>query len=431
MYNGTVVTSNGNGAAPQGCYYYQHTYDGNNNVQNQMTNHQNQPHHQPDGGGGINRTYYQSHGTAPIQQRTMLSPDLAQDLQFVGSDVPFYDNDVTKKDNYQYTNLQPPVLSQASNQYSNNTVMEYILATEPIDDLQWEQTRAWQYSKHPQQWSDTEVLEWLINWSKQANIDLLDLKFIPELNRMDGQTLCSLSEQQFFTLDNQYGPMIYQSLQTELSNHYHPLSPSSLEMSSFESDHRLPAFHNTWTTDPFSNLLCVAGSDIQGSSPSSSHDSDREDRESTSSSMSTANEKSTINASFISSTLCSEILEGKKPGRRGRPPKTEARSSRSRQGKGNGKLWEFIRDLLLDPATNPSLIRWERPEDGIFKFVQSDRVAKMWGDRKQNPRMTYEKLSRAMRYYYKSQVLLPVFGRRLVYKFGPNATGWRHGPGYH
>ena len=93
--------------------------------------------------------------------------------------------------------------------------------------------------------------------------------------------------------------------------------------------------------------------------------------------------------------------------------------------KGNGKLWEFIRDLLLNPVTNPALIRWERREDGVFKFVQSDKVAKMWGERKQNPRMTYEKLSRAMRYYYKSQVLLPVFGRRLVYKFGPNATGWR------
>ena len=93
--------------------------------------------------------------------------------------------------------------------------------------------------------------------------------------------------------------------------------------------------------------------------------------------------------------------------------------------KGNGKLWEFIRDLLLNPLTNPALIRWERREDGVFKFVQSDKVAKMWGERKQNPRMTYEKLSRAMRYYYKSQVLLPVFGRRLVYKFGPNATGWR------
>ena len=66
-------------------------------------------------------------------------------------------------------------------------------------------------------------------------------------------------------------------------------------------------------------------------------------------------------------------------------------------GKGNGKLWEFIRDLLLDPITNPSFIRWERREDGIFKFVQSDKVAKLWGQRKQNPRMTYEKLSRAMR----------------------------------
>lgn len=63
----------------------------------------------------------------------------------------------------------------------------------------------------------------------------------------------------------------------------------------------------------------------------------------------------------------------------------------------NGKLWEFIRDLLLNDRTNPSFIRWERREDGVFKFVQSDKVAKMWGERKQNPKMTYEKLSRAMR----------------------------------
>lgn len=106
--------------------------------------------------------------------------------------------------------------------------------------------------------------------------------------------------------------------------------------------------------------------------------------------------------------------------KRGRPRKKGIRSA----DKVNGKLWEFIRDLLLNDRTNPSFIRWERREDGVFKFVQSDKVAKMWGERKQNPKMTYEKLSRAMRYYYKSKVLLPVFGRRLVYKFGPNATGW-------
>jgi len=52
-------------------------------------------------------------------------------------------------------------------------------------------------------------------------------------------------------------------------------------------------------------------------------------------------------------------------------------------------------------------------------------VAKLWGSKKDNIDMNYEKLSRAMRYYYKSQVLLPVYGKRLVYKFGPTATGWR------
>ncbi|GFS46430.1 ETS homologous factor [Trichonephila inaurata madagascariensis] len=376
------------------------------------------------------KTYYQSHATAPVQQRTMLSPDLTPDLQFVGSDVPFYDNDVCKKE-MQYIDLQPPILSQTSNQYSNSAIMEYMFPNGTNEDLQWETTRPWQY-KPPNQWTESEVLEWLINWSRQTGIDLLELNCMTELNRMNGQTLCELSQSDFYTLDHQYGPLLHQSLQNEIANHHYQLSPTSLDVSSsIRSDNPLPAFH-TWSNDTYSQLLSVVGSDIQGSSPSSSHDSDREDRESTSSSMSTANEKSAINTpAFIMSSLCSDIVDGKKPGRRGRPPKSEARSSRSRQGKGNGKLWEFIRDLLLDPVTNPSLIRWERPEDGIFKFVQSDRVAKMWGDRKQNPRMTYEKLSRAMRYYYKSQVLLPVFGRRLVYKFGPNATGWRHGPGCH
>ncbi|KAG8195129.1 hypothetical protein JTE90_013603 [Oedothorax gibbosus] len=345
----------------------------------------------------------------------MLSPDLAPDLQFVGSDVPFYDNDIVKKE-MQYIDLQPPMLSQNSNQYNNSVIMEYMFPNGTNDDLQWETTRPWQY-KPPNQWTESEVLEWLINWSRQTGIDLLELNCMPELNRMNGQSLCALTQSDFYTLDHQYGPLLHQSLQNEIANHHYQLSPTSMDIAaSLRADNPLPAFH-TWSNDTYSQLLSVVGSDIQGSSPSSSHDSDREDRESTSSSMSTANEKLALNnPEYLMTTLCPEITDAKKPGRR---------------GKGNGKLWEFIRDLLLDPATNPSLIRWERPEDGIFKFVQSDRVAKMWGDRKQNPRMTYEKLSRAMRYYYKSQVLLPVFGRRLVYKFGPNATGWRHGPGYH
>ncbi|TMS36554.1 hypothetical protein L596_003693 [Steinernema carpocapsae] len=30
-------------------------------------------------------------------------------------------------------------------------------------------------------------------------------------------------------------------------------------------------------------------------------------------------------------------------------------------------------------------------------------------------------------YYYNTKILLPVSGRRLVYRFGPNAQGWRNG----
>lgn len=89
------------------------------------------------------------------------------------------------------------------------------------------------------------------------------------------------------------------------------------------------------------------------------------------------------------------------------------------------RLWEFIRNLLMDPATNPSLIRWENRDEGTFKLMQSKTIAFMWGMKKGNRGMTYEKLSRAMRYYYRRQVFAPVLGKRLVYRFGPRAVGWK------
>ncbi|KAM5319487.1 ETS homologous factor isoform 4-T4 [Glossophaga mutica] len=88
-------------------------------------------------------------------------------------------------------------------------------------------------------------------------------------------------------------------------------------------------------------------------------------------------------------------------------------------------LWEFIRDILLNPERNPGLIKWEDRSEGIFRFLKSEAVAQLWGKKKNNSSMTYEKLSRAMRYYYKREILERVDGRRLVYKFGKNARGWR------
>ncbi|KAL1459806.1 hypothetical protein WDU94_011760 [Cyamophila willieti] len=73
---------------------------------------------------------------------------------------------------------------------------------------------------------------------------------------------------------------------------------------------------------------------------------------------------------------------------------------------------------------NPSLICWEKYEEGKFRFVQSDKVAALWGDTKHNETYNYEKFSRAMRYYYKHDILRSVDGR-LIYQFGANAVGWR------
>jgi len=130
---------------------------------------------------------------------------------------------------------------------------------------------------------------------------------------------------------------------------------------------------------------------------------------------------------------------------RGRPRKMHPISSTSsddsdeevttRRGRGRREamrgnhLWEFIRDLLKDSMCCPKYIRWEDRKDGIFRFVNSEAVANMWGRKKNNPQMTYEKLSRAMRYYYKREILERVDGRRLVYKFGKNAAGWREAAG--
>lgn len=71
--------------------------------------------------------------------------------------------------------------------------------------------------------------------------------------------------------------------------------------------------------------------------------------------------------------------------------------------------------------------RWEDPEQGVFRIIESEKLARLWGEKKNNQKMTYEKLSRAMRTYYEKQILVPVpktglYPKKLVYKFGPGKS---------
>ena len=61
-------------------------------------------------------------------------------------------------------------------------------------------------------------------------------------------------------------------------------------------------------------------------------------------------------------------------------------------------------------------IAWEGT-NGEFKLMDPDEVARRWGERKSKPNMNYDKLSRALRYYYDKNIMTKVHGKRYAYKF--------------
>ncbi|KFZ65127.1 Friend leukemia integration 1 transcription factor, partial [Podiceps cristatus] len=84
-------------------------------------------------------------------------------------------------------------------------------------------------------------------------------------------------------------------------------------------------------------------------------------------------------------------------------------------GSGQIQLWQFLLELLSD-SSNASCITWEGT-NGEFKMTDPDEVARRWGERKSKPNMNYDKLSRALRYYYDKNIMTKVHGKRYAYKF--------------
>lgn len=82
---------------------------------------------------------------------------------------------------------------------------------------------------------------------------------------------------------------------------------------------------------------------------------------------------------------------------------------------GQIQLWQFLLELLTDKDYR-EIIHWVG-DDGEFKLSNPEFVAQLWGQRKNKPSMNYEKLSRALRYYYDGDMIAKVHGKRFVYKF--------------
>ena len=97
------------------------------------------------------------------------------------------------------------------------------------------------------------------------------------------------------------------------------------------------------------------------------------------------------------------------------PPAQPATAGPAITPTGPIQLWQFILELLSD-KTCQHFVSWTG--DGWeFKMTDPDEVARRWGQRKNKPKMNYEKLSRGLRYYYDKNIIHKTAGKRYVYRF--------------
>lgn len=79
-------------------------------------------------------------------------------------------------------------------------------------------------------------------------------------------------------------------------------------------------------------------------------------------------------------------------------------------------LWDYVYQLLCDDRYQ-EYIRWEDRDSWVFRVVDPNGLARLWGNQKNRNNMTYEKMSRALRHYYKLNVIKKERGQKLLFRF--------------
>lgn len=215
----------------------------------------------------------------------------------------------------------------------------------------------------PQTWSEGDVQQWL-EWSRNE-FKLRDME-VARYHNIEGRQLCSMNKEQFTHL---FGPHNAESLFSHLNFLRHG---------------------TTQVTSPNCIGPSVA-SYVHGSGGSMKQNTDP------------GFTKSAWSPQPSQSSQDPYTLLGPLVGRL------------SSTGSGQIQLWQFLLELLSD-RRNGTCIAWEG-SNGEFKLVDPDEVARRWGERKSKPNMNYDKLSRALRYYYDKNIMTKVHGKRYAYKF--------------
>lgn len=83
------------------------------------------------------------------------------------------------------------------------------------------------------------------------------------------------------------------------------------------------------------------------------------------------------------------------------------------------QLWQFLYALLNDPDRKYNkLIEWTANNlSREFRLLEPEAIAIWWGEHKNKKNMSYDKLSRSLRYYYDKGIIRKISGERYVYQF--------------
>ncbi|XP_057337365.1 ets DNA-binding protein pokkuri isoform X2 [Microplitis mediator] len=308
-------------------------------------------------------------------------------------------------------------------------------------------------SLDPRVWSRDDVATFL-RWSERE----FDLpQFDMDMFQMNGKALCLLTKSDLGERCPGAGDVLHNVLGM-LARDFNQLQrclPSSPVTPTRHSAYPLsPHSHPptpTWAENPYAaNLASLMSAnsvtlspapsvDSQAGSPGHAEsnqtqvyksDSDEDNHQSSSSPPATPTALTAQRLSEVcvkdqpSPTLPSQLMPLTPGGFRPASTAREFFPSDSPEPNTNGRLlWDFLQQLLNDPSQRYThYIAWKSQETGVFKIVDPPGLARLWGIQKNHLSMNYDKMSRALRYYYRVNILRKVQGERHCYQFLRNPT---------
>ncbi|XP_053384034.1 uncharacterized protein LOC123535753 isoform X2 [Mercenaria mercenaria] len=282
-------------------------------------------------------------------------------------------------------------------------------------------------AKHPQTWSKEEIGAWLRWCTEEYSIEPIP----PEKFDLNGKALCLLSRSDFMERVPRNGDVLFNCLQTLIAKHagsgmvFQQNVPGQDIYQSFSGEHmpsKSTSISDHMTTAGFlivpstssmtpgvsTSLTAVARSSYVPIKPHPFI------------SVPVRHPQDDTIATFVRSNvhLGEKVFPGTTSMLEQRPPGSEHSLDSLRHDASSDcrLLWEFIYQLLSN-AKYSNYVCWEDKDDYVFRIINPTGLAELWGQQKNRTNMTYEKLSRALRYYYRMNIIKKVQGKRLTYRF--------------